>query len=91
MAIISRPRTAGRAAVHVWLGLVACLAVMPLARPVQAIETQAREAILIDATTGFVLMEKDADQPMPPASMSKIMTIYMVFVRRSSGSSPETR
>ncbi|MEE8293720.1 MAG: D-alanyl-D-alanine carboxypeptidase family protein [Kiloniellales bacterium] len=81
MAIISRPRTAGRAAVHVWLGLVACLAVMPLARPVQAIETQAREAILIDATTGFVLMEKDADQPMPPASMSKIMTIYMVFDR----------
>ena len=54
---------------------------MPLARPVQAIETQAREAILIDATTGFVLMEKDADQPMPPASMSKIMTIYMVFDR----------
>ncbi len=45
----------------------------------QAIETNAREAFLIDAATGTVLLEKDADVPMPPASMSKIMTAYMVF------------
>ncbi len=49
------------------------------------IETEAREAILIDATTGAVLMEKDADLLMPPASMSKIMTAYMVFTRLKEG------
>ncbi len=81
MAISSRLRAAGRAAFHVGLVLVACLVVLPLVRPAQAIETQARVAILIDATTGVVLMEKDADQPTPPASMSKIMTVYMVFDR----------
>jgi D-alanyl-D-alanine carboxypeptidase (penicillin-binding protein 5/6) len=85
MAINNRPRAAGRAAFHVWLGLVACLVVLALARPAQAIETQAREAILIDAITGVVLMEKNADQPMPPASMSKIMTVYMVFDRLKEG------
>ncbi len=45
----------------------------------QPIETTAREAILIDATTGQVLLERNADQRMPTASMSKIMTAYMVF------------
>ena len=48
-------------------------------------ETSAREAILVDAETGTVLLEKDADQPMPPASMSKLMTAYMVFERLKQG------
>jgi D-alanyl-D-alanine carboxypeptidase (penicillin-binding protein 5/6) len=50
-----------------------------------AIETRAREAILIEVETGTVLLEKDADQSMPPASMSKIMTAYMVFERLKEG------
>ena len=45
----------------------------------KAIETQAKQAYLIDVATGSVLLEKNADQPVPPASMSKLMTIYMVF------------
>ena len=49
--------------------------------PAQAIETIAREAILMDMTTGEVLFEKNADEPMAPASMSKMMTAYMVFER----------
>ena len=44
-----------------------------------AIATQAKQAYLIDVATGSVLLEKNADQPVPPASMSKLMTIYMVF------------
>ncbi len=44
-----------------------------------AFETVAREAMLVDASTGTVLLEKNADQRMPPASMSKLMTIYMAF------------
>ncbi len=45
----------------------------------RAIETQAKQAYLIDVTTGSVLLEKDADRPVAPASMSKLMTVYMVF------------
>ncbi len=44
-----------------------------------AIETRAKQAYLIDVATGSVLLEKNADQPVPPASMSKLMTVYMVF------------
>lgn len=51
-----------------------------------AIETPAREAILVDMTTGAVLFDKDADVPMPPASMSKLMTLYMLFRRLEDGS-----
>jgi len=67
--------------------LTACamMLVLALTSPAQAIDTKAREAILIDATTGAVLLEKDADAPMPPASMSKIMTVYMVFTRLEEG------
>jgi D-alanyl-D-alanine carboxypeptidase (penicillin-binding protein 5/6) len=45
------------------------------------IETQAREAFLVDFDTGVVLLDKNADQLMPPSSMSKLMTAYMVFER----------
>lgn len=51
----------------------------------EALETKAREAILLDMNTGVVLFEKDADVPAPPASMSKIMTAYMVFERLKDG------
>ena len=43
------------------------------------IDTQARNAIIVDFETGAVLLDKGADQRMPPASMSKIMTAYMVY------------
>ncbi len=42
-------------------------------------ETTARQAIILDFKTGKVLFEKNADQRMPPSSMSKIMTAYMAF------------
>ena len=45
----------------------------------QTLETLGREAIVVDVDTGAVLLEKDADKRMPPASMSKIMTTYMVY------------
>jgi len=45
----------------------------------QGFETNAREALVLDATTGTVLLDHNSDQRMPTASMSKIMTMYMVF------------
>lgn len=44
-----------------------------------AFETRAKAAWLYDITTGTVLFEKNADEPLPPASMSKLMTLYMLF------------
>lgn len=67
-------------------GLLLSLAVLISAtRPAAAIETLAREAILVDMTTGAVLFEKNPDTPMPPASMSKIMTAYLLFTKLRDG------
>ena len=53
--------------------------------PVLAIETKAKHAILIDYTTSAVLLEKDAYAPMKPASMTKLMTSYIVFQHLKKG------
>jgi serine-type D-Ala-D-Ala carboxypeptidase (penicillin-binding protein 5/6) len=57
--------------------LAATLALAPPAA--SAFETAAREALVIDDGTGMVMFEKNADTPIPPASMSKLMTLYMLF------------
>jgi len=56
------------------------------AHQAQAVESMAKQAILIDATTGAVLFSKNADMPMPPSSMSKMMTVYILFERLRDGS-----
>ena len=50
-----------------------------------AFDTLAKNALLMDAETGFVIYEKNADIPMPPASMSKLMTAYMIFDALKNG------
>ena len=68
--------------------LTACIIVITLAAcgaavaPVPAeaaYETQSRAAILYDVETDTILFEKNADEALPPASMSKLMTLYMLF------------
>jgi len=49
------------------------------AKPSTGMETQAQHAFIIEAETGTVLLDKGADERIPPASMSKIMTAYVVF------------
>lgn len=44
-----------------------------------AFETRARSAFVIDQTTGTILLSKNADVPLPPASMSKLMTLFVTF------------
>ncbi len=39
---------------------------------------QARSAMLVDLTDGHVLYEQDADTPIPPASLTKVLTLYLV-------------
>ena len=42
-------------------------------------EIAARQYILLDLTTGQTLAERDADTPTDPASLTKLMTAYVVF------------
>jgi len=59
--------------------VAAALALHTSALSLAAFETQAKAAYVIDFTTGTVLLNKNADEPLPPASMSKLMTLYMAF------------
>lgn len=55
----------------------------------QAIETKAKNLILMDYDTGQYLYTKDAQKMIPPASMSKLMTVYIIFSKLKDGSLSE--
>ena len=55
------------------------------AAPGQGIDIKARQYIIIDFQTGAVLDAKNADEKMPPSSMSKLMTTYMTYSALKSG------
>ncbi len=66
--------------------LTACLlALTATFAAAQSFETNARAAYVYDMTTGTVLLEKNADTPLPPASMSKLMTLYLAFEAIADG------
>jgi len=67
--------------IAVTLGALAALAGAAFAE----VTTKAPHAIIMDYETGAVLYEKDADRPVPPSSMSKLMTAAIVFERLKSG------
>lgn len=64
--------------------LLLVLAAVP-ARAQENYESKATNAILLDARTGRVLYEKNADASIPPASMSKLMTMILVFEALKAG------
>lgn len=55
-------------------------------RPASAIETSAKNVLVMDYETGQYLYAKDHQKMIPPASMSKLMTIYMIFEKLKDGS-----
>lgn len=65
--------------------LVSVVVSQPAAAQLGQVETQARQMILIDYDTDAVIFEKNADELMPPSSMSKLMTAYMVFEQLEAG------
>ncbi len=58
------------------IGLTACLFA---AWPAFGFDTRARNAWVFDVTTHTVLMDKNGEVAVPPASMSKLMTLNMLF------------
>ena len=61
----------------IWIFL--CLMGMGNICAAQTFDTKAKQAYLIDAATGTVLFQKNADEPIPPASLAKLMTLEVVF------------
>ena len=55
-------------------------------RAANAIETTAKNVLVMDYETGQYLYTKDHQKMIPPASMSKLMTIYMIFEKLKDGS-----
>lgn len=48
-------------------------------QPMGGLDTEAKHALVLEADTGMVLLDKGSGERIPPASMSKVMTAYMVF------------
>ncbi len=66
--------------------VLASLFSLALLGPARAdMATSAEHAILMDGETGQVLWAKDADTATPPASMSKLMTLELLFQRLKDG------
>ena len=65
--------------------IVGAVLLAPLSVGAQEIETPAKQAYILDAQTGTVLLDKDPVSLMPPAPMSKLMTAYMIFQRLKDG------
>ncbi|TCM85153.1 D-alanyl-D-alanine carboxypeptidase family protein [Rhodovulum steppense] len=62
------------------LTMLAAIVALVLAGPARAaFETRATAAYVYDPTTDTVLLAKNADESMPPASMAKLMTLNMLF------------
>ena len=51
----------------------------------RAPDIAASSYILLDAKTGHVIVEQNADEPLPPASLTKIMTVYVAGEQLKSG------
>lgn len=73
--------------IFVWLSLGLCRAAHAADAPAipPPPEIAAKAYILMDADSGRVLAESNADQPLEPASLTKIMTAYVVFRELARG------
>ena len=65
----------------IWI-LTVCI-LLTLSQPLMAgaaeLDVPAKSAVLMDAATGTVLYEKEAHAPMPPASVTKVMTLLLIM------------
>ena len=57
----------------------------PAQTPLGPLDSAAKYALIMDFTTGATLLDKEGDAPMPPSSMTKLMTAYIVYGMLKSG------
>lgn len=65
--------------------IFAFFAISPVSSEARSFATKAKFAILMDANSGSIMFEKNADELMSPASMAKLMTVEVVFDLLSRG------
>ena len=70
--------------ISILLSAALLLCVLPAVQA-EGLDVPAPSAILMDAATGTVLYEKNADEKLPPASVTKIMTLLLVMEALDSG------
>lgn len=61
------------------------LVLLPQSANAATFDTPAKSAILMEASTGTILFEKNADVSLPPASITKLMTLLLAFDAVESG------
>ena len=82
---MKRRTLSGALVKRIWQILAVTLALASPALAQADFDTKAKFAILMDEDSGTVIFQKDADLPMEPASMAKLMTIAVVFNEIRSG------
>lgn len=70
---------------HGLVFLILCASALARAAAPQPPDIAGRAYLLVDVTAGQVLAAKDADKPVEPASLTKLMTAYLVFDALKSG------
>ncbi len=63
----------------VLLALCLLLTVLPLPAQATELDVAGKSAVLMDAATGTVLYEKNAHEQLPPASVTKVMTMLLIM------------
>ena len=60
-------------------------AVLPVGAGAVDLDIDGKSALLMDVATGTVLYEKNAHEPLPPASVTKVMTMLLIMEAIDSG------
>ena len=70
-----------------WIAVVLTMVGFALTKPVHAVELdlKGKSAFLMDVATGTVLYEKNAHEPLAPASVTKVMTMLLIMEAIDSG------
>ena len=72
---------------RVWIVVICCLLLGAFPRRVQgaALEVAGKSAVLMDVATGTVIYESNAHEALPPASVTKVMTMLLIMEAIDSG------
>ncbi len=70
---------------HIFILLLLIPSILLMGIPISAADYNARSYILMEASTGKVLLEENADEALPPASVTKIMTLLLVMEAVADG------
>lgn len=83
---IARPARTCRAGLVLLALMVAALLAAPVAAHATSHETlDVRSALLLDMSTGRIIYEQNADEPIPPASLTKVLSMYVALDQVRAG------